>query len=241
MKIGDGVYMLEIARQPDDTANPFNLSLILDPAHGPTLVDTGLPGQAPAIADALGEAGVRVDDLASIIVTHQDLDHVGSLHDLVAASGAHVLAHTVETPAIDGTTAPRFATPAMLEQRPELRPVVESFRPTPVDQQLEDGTRLDWAGGIRVVFTPGHTPGHMCLFLERGRILIAGDALTAADGRLNGPNERATQDMAQAAQSVRKLAELDVATIVCYHGGVVRDDAAGQLRRVAQELASDKL
>jgi hypothetical protein len=43
--------------------------------------------------------------------------------------------------------------------------------------------------------------------------------------------------MATAAQSVRKLAGLDVRAIVCYHGGVVRDDAGGQLRRVAEGLA----
>lgn len=234
MKLSDDVYVLPIARRPDDPANPFNVSLILDQVHGPVLVDTSLPGHQQAIADAIAEAGVRLEELSSIIVTHQDLDHVGSLHDIVVASGARVLAHAVEVAAIDGTTAPRFAAPAMLEQHPELRPVVERFRPTPVDQPLEDGTRLDWAGGVRVLFTPGHTPGHICLYLERDKILIAGDALTAADGRLNGPNEQATQDMEQAMQSVRKLAELEVDLIVCYHGGVVRDDASAQLRRVAQ-------
>lgn len=164
-------------------------------------------------------------------------DHVGSLHDLVQASRARVLAHAVEIPAIDGTVLPRFATPALLAQRPELRAVVERFQPTSVDEPLQDGTRLDWAGGIRAIFTPGHTPGHLCVYLERSRILLAGDALTASDGRLQGPNPQATQDMVLAAQSVQKLAKLEVQTIVCYHGGIVQDDAAGQLRRVARELA----
>jgi glyoxylase-like metal-dependent hydrolase (beta-lactamase superfamily II) len=92
---------------------------------------------------------------------------------------------------------------------------------------------------VRVIFTPGHTPGHICLYLERSKILIAGDALTAGDGQLRGPNVAATPDMPAASQSVRKLAELDVQTIVCYHGGVVGEDASGQLRRVAQELATE--
>jgi glyoxylase-like metal-dependent hydrolase (beta-lactamase superfamily II) len=87
-------------------------------------------------------------------------------------------------------------------------------------------------------FTPGHTLGHMCLYLERTRTLLAGDALTATDGRLQGPNPAATPDIAQAGQSVQKLAALDVATIVCYHGGVVQDDAHGQLQRVAAEMAA---
>ncbi|MEP7190312.1 MAG: MBL fold metallo-hydrolase, partial [Roseiflexaceae bacterium] len=80
------------------------------------------------------------------------------------------------------------------------------------------------------------TPGHMCLYHERARTLIAGDALTSNDGQLMGPNEGATPDMPTASQSVRKLAELDVQTIICYHGGAVTVDANQQLQRVAHEL-----
>src|SRR6185503_4233367 len=145
-----------------------------------------------------------------IILTHQDIDHVGSLHDLVQASGARVLAHAVETPYIDGSEPPRFARPEILAQRPELRAVAEQFQPTPIDEQLQDGTRLDLAGGVLVI----STPGHMCLYHERTRTLIAGDALTASDGQLMGPNEGATPDMPTASQSVRKLAQLDVQTII---------------------------
>jgi hypothetical protein len=43
--------------------------------------------------------------------------------------------------------------------------------------------------------------------------------------------------MATAVRSVQKLAALEVQAIVCYHGGVVQDDAGGQLRRLAEELA----
>jgi glyoxylase-like metal-dependent hydrolase (beta-lactamase superfamily II) len=170
-------------------------------------------------------------------LTHQDIDHVGSLHDLVRASGAHVLAHAIEAPFIDGREVPRFARPEMLAQRPELRAVIERLRPTAVDEVLEDGARLDVAGGMRAIFTPGRTPGHMCLYLERSGTLVAGDALTASGGRLQGPNPGATADMATASRSVARLAELDVRALVCYHGGVVQEDAAGQLRRVAEELA----
>jgi glyoxylase-like metal-dependent hydrolase (beta-lactamase superfamily II) len=124
----------------------------------------------------------------------------------------------------------------VLAQRPELRAVAERFHPTPVDEQLQDGALLDLAGGVRVIFTPGHTPGHMCLYHERSRTLIAGDALTSNDGQLQGPNEGATPDMSTASQSVQRLAQLDVQTIICYHGGVVELDASKQIQRVALEL-----
>jgi glyoxylase-like metal-dependent hydrolase (beta-lactamase superfamily II) len=237
MQVSDDLYMLALPITRGGQTSYFNLSLILDAANGPTLVDTGLPGQLDTIAAVLADVGVNVADLKQIILTHQDIDHVGSLHDLVQASGARVLAHSVETPFIDGSAPPRFARPAVLEQRPEMRALAEHFRFTPVNQQLEDGARLDLAGGVRVVFTPGHTLGHMCLYHERSRTLIAGDALTSSDGQLMGPNEGATDDMATASQSVQKLAQLDVQTIICYHGGAVTADTNAQLRRVAHGLA----
>ncbi len=238
MKLNDDLFVLPLPLERNGRTDFFNVSLILDATHGPALVDTGMPGQLNVIGTALAEAGVQVPDLTRIILTHQDIDHVGSLHDLVQAGGARVLAHATEVPAIDGSVPPRFARPELLAQHPQLRAIAEQFQPTPVDEALHDDTRLDLAGGVRVIFTPGHTPGHICLYHERSRTLIAGDALTANDGQLMGPNPQATPDMAEAGRSVRKLAELDVQTIVCYHGGVVSEEAGAQLRRVAQELTT---
>lgn len=233
MKLNDDLFVLAIPIVRDGQTNYFNLSLIVDANHGATLVDTGLPGQHEAITSALAAAGLGLGDLRRIILTHQDVDHIGSLHELAQASGARVLAHQVEAPYIDGTATPRFATAEVQARFPTMRALAERFRPTPIDQRLSDGERLDLAGGVRVVFSPGHTPGHTCLYLERSKTLIAGDALTVEEGRLNGPNPSATADMPAATESVRRLAELDVRAIVCYHGGVVADDAAGQLGRVA--------
>ena len=229
MQIHESVHMLALPVQRDGQTQFFNASLILDAVNGPALIDTGLPGQHELIAAALATAGVAVADLTRIILTHQDIDHVGSLHSLAAASGARVLAGAAEVPYIDGTQPARFMTPEALEQHPQLRMVASMFQPTGVSEPLADGALLDLAGGVRVLFTPGHTPG---------RTLIAGDALTAGDGRLDGPNPGATGDMALAAQSVQKLAALDPQAIICYHGGLVSADAGAQLRRVAQELAA---
>ncbi len=236
MKISDSVYVLPVPIVRDGQTTFLNLSLVLDETNGPTLVDTGLPGQIDAIATVLAEAGLQITDLKQIILTHQDIDHVGSLHDLWKASGARILAHATETPFIDGTILPRFARPETLAQRPELRPVAERFQPTPVEESLQDDDLLDLAGGVRVIFTPGHTPGHMSLYVERSNVLIAGDSLTASDGQLHGPNVGATIDMTTARQSVRKMAGLEVATIICYHGGVVDTNANEQIQRVVQEL-----
>lgn len=238
MKLNDDVYILSLPMNFGGQVNSINLSLILDATNGPTLVDTGLPGQTDLLQTALAEAHLTLQDLKRIIITHQDIDHVGSLHDLVQSTGVPVLAHAAEIPYIDGTLPlVKFPTPAMMEKMPALR-VFERLQPTPVDQPLQDNTRLDLAGGVRVIATPGHAPGHISLYLERSQTLITGDALTAADGRLSGPNPQATPDLPTAWQSVQKLAALDIQTIICYHGGVVSHAAGEQLRRLAPESAT---
>src|SRR5215212_10914286 len=240
MRVANGVYVLPIPRSPQEPESFLNLTLIVDVENGNTLVDAGLPDQIEAISAALHEGGIGVGDLRRIIFTHQDLDHVGSGAALVRQSGAKALAHPDDAPYIEGELRPLKVTPEMLERRPQMREVLERLEPVRVDEHLEDGSRLDLAGGIRVIFTPGHTPGHISLYLERPKVLIAGDALTAEGSSLKGPNQSMTLEMRTALQSMRRLADLEIDTIVCYHGGVVGEDANGQLRRVILEASGDR-
>jgi glyoxylase-like metal-dependent hydrolase (beta-lactamase superfamily II) len=182
MRIADSVYVLPIPRGSRGADGFLNLTLILDEQNGNTLVDAGLPGQAEAIGAALAQAGIGVRHLRRIIFTHQDLDHVGSGAALVRQSGATVIAHPADAPHIDGTLKPLKPSPEMLEQRPQMREALERLEPVRVDEHVEDGDRLDLAGRTRVIFTPGHTPGHLSVVLRlKGReILVAGDAMYMA-------------------------------------------------------------
>src|SRR5918911_3628109 len=216
MRLTNDVYVLPIPRSPQEPESLLNLTLIVDEQNGNTLVDAGLPDQMEAISAALVEAGTGVRDLRRIIFTHQDLDHVGSGAALVRQSGARVLAHSADAPHIDGSLRLLKPSPEMLQQRPQMREVLEHLEPVGVDEHLEDGERLDLADGTRVIFTPGHTPGHLSLYLERPKVLVAGDALTAEAGRLNGPNPPFTLDVGEAARSVRRLADVEIDTIGCY-------------------------
>ena len=234
MRVANGVYVLPIPRRPQQSESFLNVTLILDDEGGNTLVDAGLPDQIEAIGSALGEAGIGVEDLSRVVFTHQDLDHIGSGAAIVRRSGARVLAHPVDTPYIEGSLRPLKLSPEMLEQRPQMRALLEKLEAVGVDEQVEDGASLEVAGGVRVISTSGHTPGHISLYLEQPKVLIAGDALTAEGGTLHGPNPAMTLDMPAALESLGRLADLELDTIVCYHGGVVDEDAKGQLRRVVQ-------
>ena len=144
MLINPSVAVLGLQRdQPDRT---LWLSLLLDPDAGPTLVDTGIPGLAAAIAAELAEHGVTVADLKRIILTHHDIDHIGSLHDLVAQSGARTLASAGEAPMIDGRATPRFANPAAWERIPQLREVAALFKPTAGGRDPRGRRAAGWRG-----------------------------------------------------------------------------------------------
>ncbi|WP_425147685.1 MBL fold metallo-hydrolase [Deinococcus sp.] len=241
MKISEHVYALPIEANLMMGASLVHLALISDPLHGATLVDTGTPNSLNKIEAALKAEGMQLSDLRRIIVTHHDLDHIGSLEAVVNATGAEVLTSELEIPYVQEGKRAQKMPPAdkvdeLMAGYPEhVREMIKNLPSVhvKVDRVLSDGEVLDLAGGVRVVFTPGHTVGHLSLYVQADGVLITGDALSSADGVLGGPPPQATPDMPTAMRSVQKLAGLPVKTILTYHGGVVDQDAALQLDRVA--------
>jgi glyoxylase-like metal-dependent hydrolase (beta-lactamase superfamily II) len=250
MNISDGIETLEL-RSLNLTGSwgIINPVLIRDNDTA-LLVDAGYPGQLPQIRDAVEQAGAPFSDVNKIIITHHDLDHIGSLADIWRESGGRieVLAHAGEVPYIQGDLPPVKQTPERLAQLEaqfnalpeELKPRLKAFlsppAPSTVDRTLADGEEVPHAGGIIAIHAPGHSPGHLCLYHKRSRSLIAGDALNVSDGLLVGPNPVYTPDLATALASLKKLAAYDIETVICYHGGVYRGDAN---RRIA-ELADGR-
>jgi glyoxylase-like metal-dependent hydrolase (beta-lactamase superfamily II) len=108
-------------------------------------------------------------------------------------------------------------------------PEVNAARPlTPV----KDG---DEVFGLQIIGTPGHTAGHVAVFDPSTGVLVAGDALRTTDGLL-GPDPQYSDDMPQAVASVRKLATLDVRTILPGHGDPLTSGAADALNKLAASL-----
>ncbi|MCL2734330.1 MAG: MBL fold metallo-hydrolase [Actinomycetia bacterium] len=208
---------------------------------GYALVDTGVPGSAPAILDALDQLGGCPEDVRQIVLTHSHFDHMGAAADLVAATGAQVLAGALDAPFISGTAPEPEAVPTPAECVVHER-MVERFggtgRPAvahvAVDVELRDGDVLDgWAEPVHVLHIPGHTPGSIALHLPSSGVLFPGDTIATAEGRaILGPF---SWDRQQAVASFRRLAALDVRAVCVPHGLPLTRNAGEVLRAATPE------
>jgi glyoxylase-like metal-dependent hydrolase (beta-lactamase superfamily II) len=227
MKIAQGIEMLELKANNGGAYHPT----VLHDEANVVLVDTGLPGYYSKLTELMGQIGLSADNLSAIVLTHQDIDHIGSLPQFLAAGGKKldIYAHEADKPYIDGEI-PLIKLPAerlkmllgQLSEEEASQYQSAFLRPTPenVNRTLSDGEILPFSGGITVIHTPGHTPGHVCLYHHASKTLIAGDAMIVQEGKLMGPNPSHTPDLNLALRSLGKLAAFDIDKVICYHGGL---------------------
>lgn len=245
MKIANGIEMLEITMNFMGNKTLIHPTLLWD-EEAVILVDTGMPGQFDQIQNAMEKAGVPFSKLNKVILTHQDIDHIGGMPEIQKklSQQVEVYAHDLDRPYIQGEKPLIKMNPERIakmlqslpdEQRSQAEAMFSSIPTSNVDHSISDGDVLPFLGGITVIFTPGHTPGHVSLYLNESKVLITGDALGAADGKLIGPNPQVTPDMDLAIQSLKKLTNYDIDTVICYHGGICRDNIRKQLEELANQ------
>lgn len=216
---------------------------LLKDEDGLTLVDTGMLGQFDALKQAIADAGEQLTDIKRVLITHQDIDHIGSLEELTSLiPELELFAHADDIPYLTGDLPFIKFTRERIEQMPgpskdlalhflESLPGLGGFT------VLQDGDKLPWGGGAEVIHTPGHTPGHICLYFPQDELLLAADELRVVDGQLAGPAESATPDMPLALRSLRKLEGRPIARVLCYHGGLYE----GSPQKLIEELAQPGL
>ena len=195
------------------------------------LVDCGYPGQLSQVAKAISDAGEDCSNITRILITHQDIDHMGALAEFLEKyPHIKVVASRIEAPYIRGEKKllrieldEAELKEAEDERREALLQDIESqktIRSTNVDIEVEDGDFIDEEEDCMVVSTPGHMPGHICLYVKSRKTIITGDTVLVEDGCLCTNKNIYTMDKAHAELSFKKLMTFDANRFVLFHFGV---------------------
>ena len=207
MEIAPNVHWLETTSS--------NVYLVVEPPNI-VLIDASMPRQQGAIFDFLRQAGHQPTDLTHILVTHADMDHVGSLAAVQAASAAQVMAGADSAQLINRGKSPKHM-PAVIQW------IIDTFMKYGAVAQekiavFKDGDTLPFLGGLQVLATPGHTLDHFSFFSPSTGVLFTGDALNTRNGRINLTPPRITADQTAARRSATRLLQLSPTVIACGHG-----------------------
>lgn len=195
------------------------------------LVDCGFIGSLPILENQLKRYGVSIDQITGLVLTHHDHDHMGAAAAIKRRNPAiKIYASAVEAAFISAEEKPLRLVQAEEMQKtllPEQQDFGKAFcemlrkvEPVEVDVYLNNEECMDWCEGCRILATPGHTPGHISLLMEKDYIVITGDAIVVEDDKPVIANPQFTLDIKQAEKSIEKLLSLKAKAYYCYHGGI---------------------
>ncbi|MGI4759144.1 MAG: MBL fold metallo-hydrolase [Janthinobacterium lividum] len=206
---------------------------LLETEDGLLLIDTGYPNSTDKLFAAVRESGHDPAAIRHLLLTHCHIDHGGSAAEVRRRTGARTYAHALDAPLIAKGIAERpgtTRTPGLVNWLVYLffiKYAGTTYEPLPVDQVLEHGQVLPWAGGVEVIHSPGHSAGHICLLLRQEGLLIAADLCSHVMGlKYSTINE----DRALAQQSLLRVAEYPFERAVFGHGDALQERANQQLK-----------
>ncbi|MBS2040997.1 MBL fold metallo-hydrolase, partial [bacterium] len=216
------------------------------------LIDAGVPGTLISLKQA---AEVRFGGRppSVIVLTHAHPDHVGSLQGLCQEWKCPVYAHPLEHPYLNGQASYPSPDPGAAGGLLSKATMARNFKPAELGDRLrslpEDGT-IPFMPGWRWLHTPGHSAGHISLWRQSDRVLLAGDALVTTTPQsafavnchelaVCGPPHLSNSERELAGRSLGLLAALEPELILSGHGRAVRGLSARQaLTKLARGAAS---
>lgn len=225
VELGSGCW-----RVPTVGRSAVNSVLLAGPDGALTLVDAGVARRSPArILAALSALGRGPEDVHHIVVSHAHNDHAGGLRELQDRTSSRTHAHAVEAPYLRSGRPPARDRSLLLGRLLTVIPG-GGFAAAQVHDTFVDNERLEVGGGLRVLHTPGHTPGHCSFLHEPSGVLIAADALFNWRRRLGYGPRFFTSDHRLTRSSAERLGEAEYEVITFMHGEEIRDRAREQVR-----------
>ncbi len=210
---------------------------VIDLDDGYLLVDSGISTEEcfGALEGELQKLGIRWTDIKQLLLTHLHPDHIGLSWKILELSGAKLIMHREEAEYLAlvarESRAPFFAqamalsgVPADMQKHMDhaLRDVRRNFREHQPDWLLEGGEKIPIKGGtLEAVWTPGHSPGHVCLYSPEHRYLISGDHIL----QFITPNigwHPDTDMLAKYLESLDRLNPFDIDLVLPSHGHAFR-------------------
>ncbi|MFF0202759.1 MBL fold metallo-hydrolase [Streptomyces sp. NPDC005017] len=257
---GGGVRGVEVPI-PD---NPLGHTLVyvVDTDRGPVLVDTGWddPASWEALGEGLAACGTSAEEVHGVVVTHHHPDHHGLSGKVREASGAWIAMHAADAAVVRRTResspghwyaymaaklAAAGAPEAHVAPLRKARGPLPGLAPALPDREIVPGDLLPLPGRrLRAIWTPGHTPGHVCLHLEErhpagrpghGR-LFSGDHLLPGIsphiGLYEDPDDTTVTDpLGDYLDSLERLTRLAPAEVLPAHQHPFTD-ASGRVREL---------
>lgn len=205
------------------------------------LIDCGYEETYDEFVSALEALGIPVKDLHAIIISHDDIDHLGALHLFKKTNkDLQVYCSLTEEPSVSGKIKSERLIQAenSLENLPEdykewaknFISQLNSIQRVPVDQTLRENDRI--LEELIVINTPGHTKGHISIYIPSENTVIANDAIVIEEEELNIANPQFTLDLPAAVNSVEKIRDLKPLKLICYHGGILTVDLENKLNNL---------
>jgi glyoxylase-like metal-dependent hydrolase (beta-lactamase superfamily II) len=212
-------------------------AFLIEDGRDLTLIDTLYPEDPSVVLNEVKRLGRSPSDLKRIVLTHGHRAHLGGLAALKRWSGAKVYSHAWEADIIGGN---RKAQPVSIIPKRPLRVYIPfqlglalgfgAHPPCPVDETLDDDAEI---GGLQVLHTPGHSPGHLSFYSAERGVLISGDAI-ATWPRFEAGWPAFTLNAKQHRASIQRLAALEPKLVGVGHGDPITANAADRVQSLVE-------